>query len=306
LCLSAVVQSFLRVREVARFLKCHVCSGDLFCLACAAWKCRLRLGSAKSAGSFDDIVAAGELPSNDVTRLVDVLLQGMIRQGEAGGSLPAWPCVSDPVSCAVTDVDVVFSFVMEIQRKCSKCGHQSVIYEKQCRLKLDLVADDDGQQDLSQLYVRSCLPQSKCGLCSSPRSACAGTMVEHVEQRRILHLPDVLVVTLQRSVDGRPRNRAAFGVEENVSFYRCGNAELACVVYQVPSGKGDRASCACRGPDRNFSYFEDGRAPQRLGSDVSELKPHSVAVLVYVSSLGIVFDSRSYFSTSTSTPCCTL
>ena len=58
--------------------------------------------------------------------------------------------------------------------------------------------------------------------------------------------------------------------------------QLAGAVYQSGDrSDGGHSTCACRGPDGAFWYFDDAKHPRRLGDDLSQTLPRHVALLVY-------------------------
>ena len=61
-----------------------------------------------------------------------------------------------------------------------------------------------------------------------------------------------------------------------------GCMQLAGAVYQSGDrSDGGHSTCACRGPDGAFWYFDDAKPPRRLGDDLSQTLPRHLALLVY-------------------------
>ena len=81
---------------------------------------------------------------------------------------------------------------------------------------------------LTDLYLQSCGSFDAVRACNSDR--CLGAECNHVWQRRLVHLPQLLLVKVARTPT-EPARAYAFQVEDYVSFAGCDKAELVGVVY---------------------------------------------------------------------------
>lgn len=111
---------------------------------------------------------------------------------------------------------------------------------------------------------------------------CCGSRTGHSLQRRPSSCPEVLLVQIRRGASDGSVLRFPLIVEDQFSLPGCTTLRLEGVVYHVgPSADSGHYTCACRGPDGFFWYFDDSCRPTRLGAEVSEFKMRSVVMLAY-------------------------
>ena len=179
-----------------------------------------------------------------------------------------------------THVNRLFSFVREVRRRCTTCQLCRVWYEPQYVLSLTPGEAAGGPETLSEMYLRSCGPQSmefECAHC--------GVQREHTEQARVGSAPNVLVVCVTRRVldaeTGR-LERHAVSVEEDMELPGFPRMKLSGVLYH----NGDTASsghytCVCRGPEGVYWSYDD-TAVRPMHCDVASIRPTQVHMAVYV------------------------
>ena len=153
-------------------------------------------------------------------------------------------------------------------------------------ITLPLPDQGDGEVSVSDLFlkyfarkVRSdvTLGGLSCGCKGAPVSQC-----------RVLKWPNVLLVQVGRQIDGQADvSRQHVRAEVRLELPGLGMMELAAVVYhvgrQVTTG---HYTCACRGTDGMFWYFDDltrrDSGCRRLSGDVEQFLPRRVYLMVYV------------------------
>jgi len=149
----------------------------------------------------------------------------------------------------VTHVDRLFAYRVESRQECVGCRKLSVECTVECvwRVSTGLYEVDDAT--VTELFLRSCSVQSKFDYCTR----CASDQAHRV-QRRLLSLPNIMVVVIDR-----PRSMQVRAEEQLVlALFGLENLELLGVCYE----RGSRhSSCACRSVDGDFLVSEAwGRA----------------------------------------------
>ena len=108
-----------------------------------------------------------------------------------------------------------------------------------------------------------------------------------VSQCRVLKWPNVLFVQVGRQLDGRADvSRQHVRAEVRLELPGLGAMELFAVVYHLGrSLTSGHYTCACRGTDRMFWYFDDltrrDSGCRRLSDDVEQFLQRRVYLLVY-------------------------
>ena len=109
-----------------------------------------------------------------------------------------------------------------------------------------------------------------------------------MEQSRVVHAPNVLVVRVQRMLDvavegqGRRLARYDVAVEEDLDLPDFPRMTLSGVIYhngETPCS--GHYTCACRGRDGQWWYFDDERV-RPVGVEVASFKTSQVHTAVYV------------------------
>ena len=191
-----------------------------------------------------------------------------------------WRGVDEPVDCVVTPFDAVFGFVQEVRSRCMECEQISVRYEKAGELVLD--GGDESVEfplTVTEAYSKWCCPVECDRKAACVGAKCAGKSTRRVTQRRVVGLPELLLVRFRRSASTRRDIR----VEDFVSFPLSGKAELVAVIYDRGVRDNQRRyACASMAQDGCFWFFEEGSAPRRLTVDIGVLFVQSVVWLVYI------------------------
>ena len=287
---ASVVQVLLRVPAVIVWLEAHaqLCSrGRDECLTCALRETQGQLGvrgaepflcRQEAIARVSAFFADGQ--QHDACEFVLFLLEGLAQAEESAGRSGTWPGSQWGVA---SHVDRLFGFVEEMRRVCGECGSGEWRFSTDRILPLSLPAlAEDGCWGPSELYVRHCAKvegrrEPCCERCSVERARFA-------EQRRLVDLPNVLVVQVKRTKPDGSVCRAKVKAEEQFSVHGSSvQMELWGVVYHDgPRADRGHYRAACRGPDRVFWLFDDLRVPRRLSTDVSSYGMRQVVLLVYV------------------------
>jgi hypothetical protein len=224
---------------------------------------------------------------HDVVEFAEHFLQAARRAELGAFRCGRWDHVTLPDAWRVaTHVDRLFGFVDEQRSQCSCCGHAQRRFTAGMIVKLGLPADRNVASGVSDLYLAGCAAETRDLDCEG--EVCAGARVPHLLQRRVSTLPNVLLVQVQRSlsVDGAPSRHVVYP-EEKLSLRGLGDLELAGVVYH----HGARANtghytCACRGQDDRFYYYDDSKQAQRVAGEISSVLPRNAVLLAYIRQRG--------------------
>ena len=288
---NALAQVFLRIPKVATWLRNHACEQDAEkCSACALEALRrdfrAELGhSLQSAPVFK--------VSSSLRACVRDLLSNMLLH--APRAVP-WEGIDEPPACDLTTVDALFGFVWEVRCRCSRCGRSEVRFERDVLLELPMPVRSSTRHSLPDLYLQGCTPSNDQATKVCESDQCKGALANHVTQKRMLHLPQVLLVSVCREAQQETHARYPFHADDTVSLPGCGNADLVAVVYgkTYPATK-THFTCAVRDIDNSWWYFEDMRPPRNLGRvDMSDLCRHCVDLLVYVPTLAHVASEAAF------------
>ena len=180
-------------------------------------------------------------------------------------------------------VDSLFTFVEEVRSKCPTCGCRCTSYENAALLDLPAPGETAKQHFLLDLYLLRCAPQVATEAAPCRSEVCQGALVRHLVQRRLVHLPEVLLVSLGSRGQRDAKGRYAVRADDAVSLPGCGNAQLAAAIYAVGGGtKHARYVCAVHGPDSCFWLFGEGKPPRRLSMEVADLCRHTAELFVYL------------------------
>jgi hypothetical protein len=288
---NALAHVFLRIPKVATWLRNHACEHNAEnCSACALEALRRdfrpELGRSLQAAPVFKV-------SSSLRACVRDLLSNMLLHTPRALS---WEGIDEPPACDFTTVDALFGFVREARCRCSDCGRSEVRFEREMLLELPMPVRSSMRHSLPDLYLQCCTPSTdeETKVCESEQ--CKGALAKHVSQKRMLHLPQVLLVSVCREAQQETRARYPFHADDFPSLPGCGNAELVAVVYSkaYPATKA-YFTCAVRDTDKSWWYFEDQRPPRHLGRiDMSDLLKHSVDLLVYVPTLAHVASEAAF------------
>ena len=167
--------------------------------------------------------------------------------------------------------------------ECARCGKPKVRFERATVLKLPVPSDSEGEYSVTDLYLAACTREERHDFLVECEGEACGERTVHVVQHRIVTLPNVLLVQVRRqrhAGDGVPL-RFALSVEDQVSLPGCGTMELLGVVYHVGARVDEgHYTCATRGPDGRFWYFDD-MSVRCLGGDIAQFRRKNVVLLAY-------------------------
>ena len=288
-------QVLLRIEKVLAWLSAHdtdACGKEAgTCAACALLATHRSLQNAPVSDKHDGRTLVQHCPLADflcddsVSNLCGVA-ESVFASGTGWPEELPWPGLRRRDERGANVFDALFSFVMEVRHQCDHCQHLSVSYERSALLELPYPQEGtSSQQTLSDSYLAMCCPCVNGELRPCSGEMCAGEQRSHRTQRRMLHLPEVLLVKVPRQSDtgGSKTKRLAFQVEDYVSFPLCCSAELVAVMYDLGGSAGNRRhACAVLGQSGRFLFCEDGQTPRFTSTDISVLCQSSVDLLVYV------------------------
>ena len=205
--------------------------------------------------------------------------------------------VGPPVAC---HVDRIFGFVVEERLRCKREGCRAAVscrYERHFLWRLWPRHLAGGPMTVSEMYLESCGPEDvdkHCEVC--------GETTGHVRQSRLLTVPNVLVLQVNRNpegverqahaacVSGASRNvigegrlvREPVAVEERLSLPGGLEMDLVGVVYHNGTTlKSGHYTCLCRGPRGCFWFFDDDEPVARRQEEIAHIKPKEVYMIVY-------------------------
>ena len=130
-----------------------------------------------------------------------------------------------------------------------------------------------GASTISELYLASCSREEQeltCDVCKK--------RTKHECQSRMLTVPNVLVVRIKRDRGAR----IPVAVEEQFELSGMLSMSLIGVVYhRGASTDSGHYTCLCRGPRGRFWYYDDNKPVEREESEVAQVRPRDVYMLVY-------------------------
>ena len=270
---ACAVQLLRRLLPVVLWLEKHadVCTEVEGCIVCA-----LR----RSCGSTHDGVLVKQrqympvgisLEELTTAKYFDWLLQSLCvrEQRVACVQREEDGCARDGGDDVVTHVDRLFAYQVETRRECVGCRRLVAewSWERSWWVSTQCCEYDDAS--VTDLFLRSCAVREERKRCER----CKSDQVHRV-QRRLLSLPNIMVVCIdrERAMQVRASDQlvlALFGFE---------NLDLAGVCYE----RGlQQSSCACRSSDGEFWYLKAGAEPMCIGPSVGQILPGRVSVAVY-------------------------
>ena len=192
-----------------------------------------------------------------------------------------------------THVDRLFGLVTERKARCSVCNRVSEPYFVRER-HVSVVADsvDGGPLTVSEMILRECGPQE------GVRIACptCGQTTSHVEQRRVVRAPNVLVLEVKRPASSRELARQGMlsrhpvAVETEIAVPGLPRMKLCGVVYH--DGETTRSghyTAACRShrvEGRYYMFNCMARQVSAIDDEMSHVKPTQVHLVVYCNADG--------------------
>ena len=285
---TVTCQTLLRLPSVLAWLAWHVdqCEDGETCVACLLFRSRLQLGEALPAQLGRRCALVGEifeeaLP-HEASEFLVSLLEAMRRCEVLAGRSVVWPGLQiSQDSVVATHVDRLFAFVEEVRSQCSVCGQTQVRYERQTQLRLPVRREQEAwDRSLGDAYLEYCGPQQTL----EPCCRCGVGAQAHRIQRRLVTMPEVLSVQVLRAADDGSVARYPFCVDEQVSLPSLPSVSLSAVVFHFGRQRErGHYTCACRGPDGLFWYFDDAREPVAVRKIVGFFDKN-VDALLYVRS----------------------
>jgi ubiquitin C-terminal hydrolase len=283
-----ILQALLRIASVVGWVRRHEAAFGSGCKssgrACGICSLRGLLDGIGVRGYDVGSAALGALMGSgggvageqDVSVLFREMLLSWHMRERGVGRAAEWPGVGS--GCWVTEVEHVFGFVEETRMRCctAGCGGCNGASRVACQLQLHVAG---AGVSMSELYIRYASQFRGASVCKK-----CGQESEHVEQRRVVSLSDVLVISFEREDLSEGSRSLSVALEEEWSLPGvAGVLELVAVVFR--SGKGDRAQCrvAVRGPDRFWWMFSIGEGGnfRRYGGSISGVLGTSVVMALY-------------------------
>ena len=218
---------------------------------------------------------------HDACEFAHALLVRMVNAEADAGRLGVWPGTEWGVA---THVDRLCSFVEETRRVCGNCGSGVKKFGMNRMLVLSLAGfSDERSWGVSELYVKYCSKEEvrmDCGVCDRQGGS-------FQEQRRVVMLPNVLVVQVKRAMGaGAGRAVCRTRVEAEREFSVPGSYEVmelwGVVYHEGATADSGHYRAAVRGPDGMFRLFDDMAPPLAVSTDVSGYRMSQVVLLVYV------------------------
>ena len=202
---ASVAQVLLRVPAVIVWLERHaeLCALKMAggCAVCALRETRRQVG----VGGVEPVVCRRDFlrqvgamfadgRQHDACEFAHALLVRMVNAEADAGRLGVWPGTEWGVA---THVDRLCSFVEETRRVCGNCGSGVKKFGMNRMLVLSLAGfSDERSWGVSELYVKYCSKEEvrmDCGVCDRQGGS-------FQEQRRVVMLPNVLVVQVKRAM----------------------------------------------------------------------------------------------------------
>ena len=289
--MSCVSQVLLRVSPVWVWLTQHaiLClNGAARCVACALHGTAGQLGlparpvlAARRAIVHESFAQR----QHDVCEFAELMIDAMRTQERNAQRIAKWTgvLVADGVAVA-TQVDKLFAFVEELRLECSVCGMGRRKFERATVMKLPVPPDVSQIWSVSDLHLLACAKEESPNvMVECPSEICCHARTLQAVQRRVVTCPRILLVQVRRQSEDGSLIRFPVLAEDQFSLPALGTFDLAGCIYHVGhSSHSGHYTCASRGPDGCFWYFDDARQPRRLGRDVGEFKQRHVAMLAYV------------------------
>ena len=116
------------------------------------------------------------------------------------GRCGKWTGVGTQGASVATHVDRIFGVLVEERRECTCCKAVGRSFERQFVYDLEAVGGV-GDALVTDMYLRSCVPCEGVRVCQS--GACRGRETTHCLQRRMVNLPNVLLLEVRRDGDSR-------------------------------------------------------------------------------------------------------
>ena len=262
----ALCQLLLRLPRFLAWLASHGkrCAAGGGCVACALFRSHQQLGTGvvpelwRCRGALAEVVILEpDIPVEPLDFFASLVEATRRVETEARRSL-AWPGFSEGADVEVTAVDRLFAFVEVVRRKCASCGCAGVAFERKTSLRLQAPLDVSRSSSVYDAFLEYCAPRShlraSCCRCGGER--------EHTEQREVQSLPEILLVGLARSSDAGSLARYRFCVDEQVSLPKLPGLTLAGVLFHRGRSRSvGHYTCAARGPEGRFWFFDDAREP---------------------------------------------
>ena len=280
---NCAVQLLHRLLPVVLWLEQHarLCSVDVKCIVCALRRCREGMGALHSGvlvrgdeyrpapGGWEGTSCAGYFEW-----IVDKLLAREQTMARVSTSIVGGDCDAEGV---VTHIDRLFGYRVEERRVCAACGTQAVDSWFERVWRVSTSNQDTEGVTVTELLLKSCavvMAVRQCAICSCE--------CEHHAQRRLVSLPNLLMVRIDRGVvdvaGGAECVRVRVEEQLVLALFGLENMELAGVCYE----RGWRhSSCAVRSPDGAFWYFKNDREPWCLGREIDDVLPGQVTVIVF-------------------------
>ena len=284
---TAVCQVLLRLPSLVAWLGWHAqrCDAGAACVACLLYRSRHQIGEKAlpelllhrgTVGQvFDD--AAHHEPLDFCEAILDALRSREVLADRC----VVWPGIHGSGEGVATHVDRLFAFVEECRSQCNVCGAARVEFGRKTQLRLPAPSADAAcSRSLYDAYLAYCAPDT---VVKAPCRACLEEQPHRV-QRRLVTLPEVLILQVLRAREGGALARYPFCVDEQASLPSLGSMHLAAIMFHFGRGRETgHYTCACRGPDGGFWYFDDAREPLPLRSVVGFFE-NNVDALVYTKS----------------------
>ena len=264
-----VCQILLRLPSLIAWLGWHeqCCAAGEACAACLLHRTRLQFGRQAlpelllHRASVEEVF--GDALHHEPFAFCGAVLEAMRRTENLAGRCAVWPGVGVVGEVFATHVDRLFAFVEERCLRCKACGAGRVQYERRTQLHLPAPRDHACNRSLYDAYLEYCAPNG--GVTASCPRCC--TEQPHVAQRRLATMPGVLLVQVRRASVAGALARYPFCVDDQTSLPDLGPMSLAAIVFHFGRGRETgHYTCACRGPDGGFWYFDDAREPVAVRS----------------------------------------
>ena len=192
-------------------------------------------------------------------------------------------CHVEEAPSVVTHADRIFGFVSETRRRCTRCRLVRSWYSGDNVLKVRPRMCEGGPLTVSEMYLAACACNAQVEEIVCTSEECKNAITKHVSQCRMMSVPNVLVIQVQRDA-GR---RIPVAVEEQLDLPGCDAMQLIGVLYHNgPSIHSGHYTSLCRGPGGRFWFYNDDRPVCRMYDDVAHVKPSEVYMVVYAKANG--------------------
>lgn len=287
---NVVAQGLLRLPVLGHWLRHHAvfCSrgpGSCVCCAFGATARQFSKEEAPWASIARDLIskrfAEGQ---HDACEFLEEVLERMCIEECRDKRSTVWAGVrSHGTDALVTQVERIFAFADEARKRCSYCGATSRTFERALMLRLPLPTKSDEFWSTTGLALLGCAKEERSDLTVECWSeVCQGAHRVHAIQRRAATCPNVLLVQVCRRLPDGAVARHRVHADVQFSLPGVGTMELAGCAYHVgATPESGHYTCAFRGPDAHFWYFDDSKRPRRLGLDIAEFKSEGIVLMVY-------------------------